>query len=151
MSKAAMKSRWASTCFATAMLFTVGTADCSPNSPSDIQAVQSTPRNITATEKDSGSRLELHRDDVLTVRLECIPGTGYSWRISKNDAAVMKPPDKAEYERPDTKKALGAVEYGIFRFKALAKGTNVLELQYRRTWEKDKEPLKTFRITVRID
>jgi predicted secreted protein len=127
------------------------TANCSSNTLNDNQVVQTNPRNITATEKENGSRLELHRDDVLTLKLECIPGTGYSWQISRNDASVMKPPDKPEYQRADNRKAMGAVEYGIFRFKALAKGTNILELQYKRIWEKEKEPLKTFRVTVRID
>ncbi len=146
-----MMSAWGLAGFVAGILLTIGTANCSLNIMSDSQAVQSTPRSITATEKENGTQLELHPNDVLTVRLECIPGTGYSWQISRNDAGILKPPDKPEYERPDRQKALGGVEYGIFRFKASAKGTNVLELQYKRVWEKDKAPLKTFRIAVRVD
>lgn len=131
-----MTSAWSLTCFATGALLIIGTANCSPNTLSNGQAVQTAPRNITATEKENGTQLELHRDDVLTLRLECIPGTGYSWQISRNDGRVLKPPDKPEYERSDKQKALGAVEYGIFRFKALVKGTNVLELQYKRIWKR---------------
>ncbi len=144
-------SAWGLASFAAGILLTMGTENCSLNIMSDSQAVQSTPRIVTATEKENGTQLELHRNDVLTLRLECIPGTGYSWQISRNDAGILKPPDKPEYERPDKQKALGGVEYGVFRFIASAKGTNVLELQYKRVWEKDKAPLKTFRITVRVD
>jgi predicted secreted protein len=132
------------------MLLTTGTPGCSPSTLSDNQAVQISARTITATEKENGRRLALHPDDILTLRLQSIPGTGYSWQISKNDARVMKPLDKPEYERQD-KKAMGSVAYQIFRLKALAKGTDVLELQYKRVWEKEKKPLKTFRVTVQID
>ena len=131
-------------------ILTTGTASCSPSILSDNQAVQTSARNLTATEKDNGGRLELHPDDVLTLKLESIPGTGYSWQISKNDARVMGPLDKPEYERKD-KKTMGVPEYQIFRLKALAKGANVLEMQYKRVWEKGKEPLKIFRVTVRIN
>lgn len=131
------------------MLLTAETLGCSPGTPSDIQAVQISTRTITATEKENGRRLELHPGDVLALKLESIPGTGFSWHMSKNDARVMKPLDEPEYE-PQGKKAMGSVAYQIFRLKALAEGTNILELQYKRVWEKEKEPLKTFRVTVQI-
>ncbi len=146
-----MMSAWGLARFAAGVLLMIGSANCSPSTLSDNQTMQTAPRNITVTDKENGTQLELHRDDVLTLRLECIPGTGYSWQVSRNDAGILKPPDKPEYERPDRQKALGGVEYGIFRFKASARGTNVLELQYKRVWEKDKAPMKTFRITVRVD
>lgn len=55
------------------------------------------------------------------------------------------------YETPERKLLMGGTEYVIFRFKALTSGTNVLELHYKRVWEKEKEPLKTFMITVKIN
>lgn len=136
--------------FIVGALLIIGTANCSSNTLSYNGAVQTGPRTITVTEKDNGGRLDLHPDDVLMVRLESIPGTGYSWQVSRNDAAVFKLLDKPEYERRD-KKALGGVEYAVFRFKAVARGSDLLEMRYRRAWEKEKEPLKTFRITVRIE
>lgn len=55
------------------------------------------------------------------------------------------------YETPERKLIVGGIKYMIFRFRALTRGADILELQYKRIWEKEKEPLKTFRITVKID
>ncbi len=132
------------------VLLATGVASCAPGTPGEYQAVQDSARNITVTEKENGGQLDLHPGDALILKLESIPSTGYSWQISKNDARVTESMGKPEYERQD-KKVMGGVEYQIFRFKALAKGTSTVELQYKRTWEKGKEPLKTYRIKVRID
>jgi len=125
--------------------------DCALNNSPGSQVVQADMKNITVTEKDNGSRFELNRGEVLTLRLESSPGTGYSWHIAKNDGNLMEPMGEPTFETPERKLIVGGIEYMVFRFKALASGTNVLELHYKRGWEKEKEPLKTFLITVKIN
>ena len=125
--------------------------DWALNNSHGDQTVQGEIKNITVTEKDNGSRFELNRGNVLTLRLESNPSTGYSWQIAENDGKVMELMGEPTYETPERKLIVGGIEYRIYRFKALTRGTNVLELQYKRIWEKEKEPLKTFRITVKID
>jgi inhibitor of cysteine peptidase len=125
--------------------------DCSLNNSQGDQTVQGEIKNVTVTEKDNGSQFELNKGDLLTLRLESNPSTGYSWQIAGNDEKLMELMGKPTSEAPERRLIVGGIEYRIFRFKALTGGTDILELQYKRIWEKEKEPLKTFRITVKID
>lgn len=124
-------------------------ADCALSNPQGGQLVQGSVNTIMVTEKDNGNQFELNKGDILTLKLECSPSTGYLWYIAKNDGNVMEPQGEPVYETPERKLIVGGVEYVTFRFKALTSGTNVLELHYKRGWE-DKEPLKTFVINVTI-
>jgi predicted secreted protein len=46
---------------------------------------------------------------------------------------------------------MGGSEVETFRFQAVNSGTDIIELQFKRAWEKEKEPLKNFLITVKIN
>jgi len=105
---------------------------------------------IEVTEKDNGVALELKRGETLAIKLECVPGTGYSWHIAKNDDALMEMLGEPTYEAPKNK-TIGGMEYKLFRFKALSAGTDLLELQYKRIWEKEKKPQRIFSIKVKIN
>lgn len=105
--------------------------------------------NMTLTEKDNGAHVQVSNGDIVTVRLEAIPGTGYSWQIAENDPDLLKPLGKPEYEESKSK-LIGGVEYQIFRFKALFPGTTLLKLLYYREWEKGKAPEKSYQVTVEI-
>jgi inhibitor of cysteine peptidase len=146
-----MKIRARSTYFFLGAVLFLLMVDCSLNNSQGDQTVQGEIKNITVTEKGNGSQFELNKGDLLTLRLESNPSTGYSWQIAGNDEKLMELMGEPTSETPERKLIVGGIEYRIFRFKALTRGTNVLELQYKRIWEKEKEPLKTFRITVKID
>ena len=105
---------------------------------------------MTITEKDNGSTFELRTGDILTLKLESIPGTGYSWYIEKNDNKLMELMGEHTHEVPKGTTVVGGMEYEVFRLRALASGTNRLELSYKRIWEKEKKPLRTFLIRVRV-
>jgi inhibitor of cysteine peptidase len=75
-------------------------------------------------------------------------GTGFSWEVSKNDAALMEMKAKPSIERMGDKP--GGAQLQVFRFQAKAAGKNDLELIYRRPFEKDKEPARTFKLTIQI-
>ena len=105
--------------------------------------------NVTATDLDNGGKVQIKVGGILTLRLEAIPGTGYSWEVVQNNLQKIKPLGEPVFEETESGK-LGAVEYQIFHFRALAPGTNILKLQYIRQWEKDVVPVKTYRITVQI-
>lgn len=139
-----------SMCFFCVIALTILMADCALSNPQGEHAMQGSVNTLMVTEKDNGNRFELNKGDVLIVKLECNPGTGYSWYIAKNDGNVMEPQGEPVYETPERKMLMGGMEYVSFRFKALMSGTNVLELHYKRGWEKEKAPLKTFVINVTI-
>ena len=105
--------------------------------------------NMTLIEKDNGTHVQVSHGDIVTLRLEAIPGTGYSWQIAENNPELLKPLGKPEYEE-SKRKLIGGVEHQIFRFKAVSPGTTILKLLYYREWEKGKAPEKTYQVTVEI-
>jgi inhibitor of cysteine peptidase len=120
--------------------------DCALSSPQGGQTVNS----ITVTEKDNGGRITLTPGDILVVRLQCSPGTGYSWVVAQNDENLMARQGEPVYENPAKTPLLGGMEYVLFHFKALRSGTNTLRLAYQRPWEKDTAPIRTFVLTAII-
>lgn len=105
---------------------------------------------LVLTDKDNGRSINLRLGEVLTLRLEASPGTGYGWQVVQDDPALLAPLGKPVMEPLESGK-LGAAEYQVFRFKAKAAGKGVLQLHYQRQWEKQKAPAKTFRVNFSIN
>ena len=129
---------------------------CIPIVPTCFNQTEHSPmaatvNNITLTEKDNGGRVQVSLGSTITIRLEAIPGTGYSWYIKENNEKVLSPLGEPEFEESTDKKRLGGIEHQIFRFKAVSHGANVLTLHYIRKWEKEKPPEKVYHITIEID
>ena len=103
---------------------------------------------ITLGDKDNGRSLTLRKGDTLIVKLGSQPGTGYGWRIAKNDAHRLKFLGES-VESPDNGSE-GGTELQAFRFEAQSSGSTVLELHYVRPWEKGVAPLKTYCLKVQV-
>ena len=104
------------------------------------------------TLEDHERKIHLAPGDVLTLRLDAVPSTGYGWAVVENDVALLEPLGEPSFEPagdPPATGPLGASGRQVFRFRAHDPGRQKLELHYRRIWEK-KPPLKTFAIEVRI-
>jgi len=113
------------------------------------QAGHTGKQEVFITEKDSGKKVALKTGSTLIVKLEARPGTGYSWRISKNDPARLRLQGEARMERPDND-TLDGTDYQVFSFTAASEGNVRLELVYQRPWEKDAPPAKTFAADIEI-
>jgi predicted secreted protein len=122
--------------------------------PAAYPMMQKLPDSIFITEKDNGGTVQVALGDTITLRLEAIPGTGYAWKVVRNEPGLLKLMGESFFEPigRDAKKEprVGAPENQVFRFTAQNRGTNTLELHYVRGWEEKKEPLKTMRVTVII-
>lgn len=115
------------------------------------QACGAMATTVTVTEKDNNKTVELNKGDFLAVVLEFSPGTGYSWQIAKNDANLLDPQGEPAIAGGAEQKSMpGSSEQATFLFKALKNGTTVIALHHKRIWEKEKEPLKVFSITVKV-
>ena len=105
---------------------------------------------VTVKAKDKEGKVKLARGDTLEVRLPSNRTTGFSWQVAKIEKERLKAQGKPVYERP--KKPLpGAGGVEVFRFTAEAAGKSELELIYKRPFEKDKPPAKTYKLTVEIE
>jgi inhibitor of cysteine peptidase len=116
-------------------------------------------KTVTITDKDKDAKVELAKGDKLLVKLPANPTTGFTWVIAsksekdKGDTLgdILKSAGKPEYEPADKdKKIIGGGGTQTFTFTAQAVGEVEVEMQYKRTFEKDKEPAKTFKFKVII-
>lgn len=115
---------------------------------------QNSPDSLTITEKDNKGYFQIALGGILTVKLEAIPGTGYAWHIVRNDPRLLKQIGESVFEPKlvdQRKEIMGAPEDQVFRFRAQGKESNILSLEYKRKWEKEAAPLKTFSVTVQIN
>ena len=103
---------------------------------------------MTLGDRDNGREISVAKGDTLIIKLGSQPGTGYGWRIAKNDVKLLKFLGESA-ESPDNGRE-GGTELQVFRFKAQSSGSNLLELHYARPWEKGVAPLKTYCLKVRI-
>ncbi len=103
----------------------------------------------TVREKDKKREVSVPKDGILIVRLSVSPGTGFSWHITRCDRDRLKLLGDPVFEGSGEAKP-GVREEQVFRFKALTAGPSVLRLAFRRAWEKDAPPAKTFEIKVKI-
>lgn len=113
---------------------------------SGISIVGCGPNEVRLDAGDSGRRIELAKGRVLAVSLKGNPTTGYTWEVVGVDKHVLAQEGKAEF-KPQSD-LIGAPGVETFRFKAAGAGETFLKLVYRRPWEKDVEPVRTFSLRV---
>jgi inhibitor of cysteine peptidase len=102
-------------------------------------------RSVTLEEPDNGSQIFLTQGERLFVKLPSSPTTGYGWTVARNAVSVLQPVGDPRFEAPE--KALpGASGYQIFEFRIVAGGASSLAMVYRRPFEKDQPPARTWAI-----
>jgi inhibitor of cysteine peptidase len=101
---------------------------------------------LRLTHADSGSTITLHPDDTLELVLPGNPTTGYTWEVKPGSEALLKQQGEPVFT-PDSK-ALGAEGRMTFKFDVVATGKGSLVLLYRRPFEPEDKPLRTFGIRI---
>ncbi len=96
----------------------------------------------------SGKEVSLGAGGTLTVTLDSNATTGYSWNENANisDKSVIQQISH-KYQAAATPMP-GAPGKEIWTFKALQAGKSVVSMEYRRPFEPNAEPAKTFTLTV---
>ena len=84
----------------------------------------------------------------MTVTLEEIPGSGYSWSSMDFDSEVLTLLSDRRIAPPGA--LIGAPCRRVRVFRAVAPGTTQLNSDYRRPWETMTAPAKTFRCPVSV-
>jgi len=85
------------------------------------------------TDADKGSTVVLKTGDVLEVRLNSNPTTGYEWYVHPQSTPLLKPNGQSQTQ--STQPGVGRPIVQIFKFATAGKGTGVLLLHYVRSWE----------------
>jgi inhibitor of cysteine peptidase len=115
-------------------------------------AMQDIPDEITVGQAENNGQVEVALGGVLILKLEANPGTGYSWKMVKHGAGLLKSMGEPIFEpiSDEKEKRIGAPAYQTFRFRAQSAGTELIEMHYTRIWEKEAKPLKKFCVTVHV-
>ncbi|HNW97665.1 MAG TPA: C1 family peptidase [Bacteroidales bacterium] len=96
---------------------------------------------------DYGQTVSLTSEQVLEIKLPSNPSTGYGWYPINLKTNIVKQVGNWEFI-PDNAGLEGTPGTQITRFVGVSKGTAELLLAYKRPWEKNIEPLETFKITI---
>ena len=105
-------------------------------------------RSVELTAKDDGRTVTAQPADVLILRLDSNPTTGYEWSLTrKPDAAVLESLGH-KYEPPETG-LVGAGGVDVWRFRAIEDGNTSFELKYGRPFGNDP-PAGSFSLTVDV-
>lgn len=103
-------------------------------------------KEVILTEADNGGKYTLDVGDTLKVVLDGNPTTGFAWGIVSPEKRLKK----IDTVYAPTSPACGAGGTYTFVFKAEDHGKEALILNYRRPWEKEVEPAKTFEVDLAI-
>jgi len=103
-------------------------------------------KTITATQEDNGDTVQVARDDSLVIQLDFQPGTGYSWQIVRHDTTHLRLLDE---EWLGSEQGMeGGGELQVFRFAVLKADSSLVEMHYKRPWEKEEPPQGIYRLRV---
>lgn len=102
---------------------------------------------LTVNEQNNNTEFHVHVGDELIVRLEAIPGTGYSWIVRGDIKQVLSQIGEPVFEKSG-ERVMGAVEHQVLSFRVDFKGLCELELDYRRPWQKPGTELNSISMTI---
>lgn len=98
-------------------------------------------------EADNGKDIDLTTGQTLRIKLKTIDGTGYVWAVS-GDPAPLKL-IKTSTQNNNSRRA-GGSQMSVFELGASSAGLANVTLVYRRSWEYNVPPAKTFSIRVNV-
>ena len=111
--------------------------------------MQSATSNLTISDKDNRTNVDLTTGQTLIVRLPSNPSTGYAWVVN-GDPAPLKLTKSISVRSQGTSGMVGAPRTAVLEFSAASSGVTTLTLLYRRSWEYNVAPAKTFTVTVSV-
>ena len=117
------------------------------------------PGEVRLTDADNGATVKLALGGTLTITLESNPSTGFSWSLAGLAGPELELVGEPLYVPPvSTTPIVGAPGTQVFTFRTTGigmppAGTPAIvqvALDYKRGFEPDAAPEKTFRVTVEI-
>ncbi len=103
-------------------------------------------KDVVFTEADNGGSYTLDVGDTVKVVLDGNPTTGFMWAVASPEKRLKVVDSTFVPSSP----LCGAGGTYTFTFKAADHGKEALLLTYRRPWEKEVEPAKTFKVDLAI-
>jgi inhibitor of cysteine peptidase len=117
------------------------------------------PDKLQLTDSDNGRTVQLARGGQVIVTLESNPSTGFSWYVAGMAGPELELAGEPRYVPPvSATPVTGASGAQVFTFRATGVGMPPagtpavvqVEIDYKRSFEPDVPPEKSFRFTVEI-
>lgn len=105
-------------------------------------------KTFEVNEQQNGTSLEVKQGDIIVVKLQGNPTTGYQWAILPNNDGITELQGEPAYKSGGT--ALGAGGEYAFKIKAVKTGETTISMQYYRSFEQGIPPIQTFSISVKV-
>ncbi len=102
---------------------------------------------LEIAQNDNGRELTLGMGEVAELSLSENRITGYHWELNEAADAVCELV-KDEFEAAKGPPGSGGMHH--WRFEAIKPGSGKIELQYRRPWEDDAAPARTYQVSVKV-
>ncbi len=96
--------------------------------------------------KDNGRTIQIPLNTPFEIELEGNPTTGYQWQAALYDSTVIKSLGEPKYQSEAKVPGEGGIY--TFKFQSVNSGETDLKLVYRRPFEPDAEPVRTFTLHV---
>ena len=106
--------------------------------------------SVVLSETDDGKTIEVNDAKSVVVKLTGNPSTGYTWLVAKVEGTALQQVGGVQYEAGGGPGVVGAGGTFQATFNVTASGEAKIALEYRRSWEKDKAPAKTFSVTLKV-
>lgn len=113
----------------------------------EVKEVMTRRRGLLLEEPDNGSFISMTQGDALSIKLPSNPSTGYTWSIADNAPSVLQPEGDPRFEPAPAARA-GAGGFQTFDFRVAGGGAAWIRLVYRRPFEKDAPPARTWSVLV---
>ncbi len=111
-----------------------------------LAACQSASGLVKIGEQDAGKTITLKTGDTLIVGLDGNITTGFNWIPAAQNPVLLSQVGDAEVT-PESNR-IGAPSKIVLTFKAVTQGQTLLHLDYKRSWETNVAPEKTFEVTI---
>ena len=104
--------------------------------------------SIMLTEADKGKSVRICQNDVVQIKLNENPTTGYRWTINPMNGEVLELESSVFALAPSS--GIGGGGERILTFKARKIGTTRLELELRREWEGARSGIDHYDLTIQV-
>ena len=107
---------------------------------------------VPVGEADNGKKLSLKLDQVLVITLPGNITTGYSWNVEQIGGQSLRQLGEITYEpKPSPPGMVGVGGNFVCHLQAVQPGKATVKLVYKRPWEKQTPPEKTFTLEVAVE
>jgi inhibitor of cysteine peptidase len=123
------------------------------SSPSEEGDAEDELRSLSITDADDNKTVTLAKGQSILVKLSSNPTTGYKWSVVSTDRTFGYPSaEKFFASSPGGPVGSGGVQRFTWKTSSPLNmvGSHTVKLEYKRSWETNAPPAKTFTFTVKI-